>query len=179
MKHIYKYLLVLTLIIPFSCHAKVIKRRQMVVVTMENCHEVKSPKKPFILVLKRGEPYIESLVSCIERMDIESASVSGFGAIENPVVAAYNLKKQQYASKKFMGIYQLASLNGTISTNPKHEKVAHVHVVFCDTSYRAYGGHLMLGDCGITAEITIIPFPREMYREYDEDIGLDLIVPEK
>ncbi len=177
MKTIHKTILILFLSLPFSCQAVMPgKKAKMAAVTLDDCHKMKNPKKPFILILRRGEPFADSIIECIQRMNISSASVSGFGAIENPIVAAYNLRKRYYMQKEFPGIYQLASLNGTVSLSPKNQLVTHIHIVFTDPNYRAFGGHLMGGECGITAEITIIPLMGEIHREHDHDIGLDLMV---
>ncbi len=175
MKVLGKYLVVVLLAMPFMCDAKTKQKARTVVVDMDNCQELQSPTEPFILVLRKGEVVEKSIVECVQRMGIFSASVSGIGMIENPEVGTYNLKKRHYNTKVFPGVYQLASLNGTVTTSPRNLVVGHMHCVFVDSTFRAYGGHLQGGTVGVTMTITIIPFPREIFRQPDHDIGLDLI----
>lgn len=148
---------------------------QPVVVDMKTCDTLNSPKKPFVLVLHRGEPILSSIRECMQKGNIPSASFLGIGAIEETVVSEYNLEKQEYFERSFPGIHELVSLNGTTSLNEKEQTVAHVHVVFTDANYRALGGHLVSANVGVVVELTIIPFPKAINRSYDPETGLELM----
>ncbi len=152
---------------------------QPVVVDMKTCHSLNNPKKPFILVLHRGEPILASIRQCIEVANIPSASISAIGAIEDPVVSDYKLNRHEYIDKKFPGIHELVSLNGTTSYNEQGQTVAHIHIVFTDGNYRALGGHLTDGKVGVVVEVTITPLDKPILRAYNEEIGLELMQPTK
>ncbi len=157
------------------CAAQPKKKNKVVVVTTANCHLFKHPKTPFILVLKRGEPLKESIIECIEKMEIPSASVSGEGALQNPEVGIPTLDRKNFLKKKFAGVYVMVSLNGTVTQSSTNQTVAQIHVGFADADYRIFGGRLFSGEVGYTAEITIIPLPRPIIRKYDPQTGLGLL----
>lgn len=107
-----------------------------------------------------------------------SASLSGLGAIEDPELAYYNMETKKYETKKFPGIFEIASLNGNISFS-EGKLFPHIHVVIGNNQYQAFAGHLMRGIVGATLEITVVPLHRLLYRKFDPEIGLNLISIEK
>lgn len=130
--------------------------------------------QPFILVLKKGEKIINSLMHCAKEAHISAASFSGLGALENPTLAYYNIKNKKYQDKTFSGSYELASINGTLTMFEKKPYI-HAHVVLGDAKYSAKSGHLKESKVGATAEITIIPLKNNIMRKIDATTGLNVI----
>lgn len=149
----------------------------MSAIDTESCDKLKGVNSPFILVLHRGENITESLISCAQTMEIQSAAISGVGILENPVIAYFNLARKQYQNKTFTGIFELISLNGNLAKSD-NRLMAHLHVALGNDTYQVMGGHLLSAIVAITTEITIIPFKAPMIRKLDPDTGLHLISTE-
>lgn len=130
---------------------------------------------PFILVIHRGEQIIETILNCVQALEILSASISGLGALENPTIAYFNLHTKKYQDKNFSGIFELISLNGNIARAEDSSYISHVHVTLGNENYQVIGGHLQKAVVGVTAEITFIPFKGSMQRKLDADTGAKLI----
>ena len=62
-----------------------------------------------------GENLFESILRCADAANIQSAIISGLGALDDVNVAYYNLNTRQYQTKLFTGMYELVSLNGNIA----------------------------------------------------------------
>jgi len=141
------------------------------IVDTNSCHKLADTTKPFILNLHRGENLFQGILNCAEKIGLQSASISGLGALENPSVAFYHLHLKQYDTKVFDGIFELVSLNGNISfVDNKH--FAHIHAALGREDHSLFGGHLMDATVGVLAEITIIPLEGRIERHFIEQIGL-------
>ncbi|GEM_PF-567769 len=143
-------------------------------VNVGTCKKLAGTDKPFILVLKRKENVMHSIIRCATDAHITSAFLSGLGALESPTLGYYNLKEKRYQYKTFSGIYELIGLNGNL-TQVDNQPFAHVHVTLGDSHYAVIGGHLKNASVGATTEILFIPFVNPIHRELDGEIGLQLI----
>lgn len=133
-------------------------------------------EQPFILVLKRGENLFSSLTHFIVEANLQAASISGLGALDDVTIAFYHLDRKEYDTKLFHGGYELVSLNGNI-TRFENKPVIHIHAALGKEDYSVIGGHIMDATIGPTVELTIIPLPGKINRERSEDIGLNLMCP--
>ncbi len=133
-----------------------------------------NPESPFLLVVHRGENLHSVICECAKKLQLKSASLSGLGALENPVVAYYNLETKEYENKTFTGIYELISMDGNVGHDEK-DYIAHIHVALGDRSHNVVGGHLVDGIVGVTAEVTVMPFKGSFTRRMNCDLGLKLI----
>lgn len=148
--------------------------KPLVVVSPTTCAKLKNQTQPFILVLDKGTPINKAITQCAKDAELKGASITGLGAIENPRLAYYSLKKKQFLTHELMGVYELLSLDGNISlVNDK--PFAHLHAVVSDSNYNVNGGHLMSGDVGVTLEVSITPLSNKVVRSFNKDIGLNLI----
>jgi predicted DNA-binding protein with PD1-like motif len=129
---------------------------------------------PHMLILKRGDSVMDTILKYMDASKILTASLSGIGAVENPELAYYNMETKRYETKKFTGIFEVVSLNGNISFS-KEKLFPHIHVVIGNREYQTFAGHLMKGIVGATLEITVVPLSRIRYRKFDPEIGLDLL----
>lgn len=148
----------------------------MTAVNVKQCNQMIGKKEPFLLTLKRGQPLIESITSCAIQAQLAGASLSGIGAVENPILAYHNFDTKKYQYKNYRGIYELVSLDGTISMINGKQK-PHIHTAISNDQYDVFGGHLNEAFVAAYAEITIVPFQKALIRKYDNAMGMDLIVP--
>jgi len=71
-----------------------------------------------------------------------------------------------------------ASLNGNI-TNNSGKYYTHVHSVLADKQFHGIAGHVNSAKIGLTAEISITPFPANIDRVVDEKTGFGPIKTSK
>lgn len=129
---------------------------------------------PFMLVLKKNESLKEALIQYANAHALNSAALFGIGALRDPVLGIFNETTKKYYEKKFEGLFELLSLNGNL-TKAEGQFIAHLHVTLCDDEFRAFGGHLVSAEVGITAEILITPLAKTLTRSLDNETGLKLI----
>lgn len=129
--------------------------------------------RPFLLVMKRKDDILSTLLASFSKGSGKCWSISGIGAIENPTIAYYNLQTKQYEKKQYEGIFEIASLNGNISFF-QEKPIAHVHVVLGTQNHEAIAGHLVEGSVGVTLELTVVPLAKPRTRSFDQETGLNL-----
>ena len=139
-------------------------------VNLASCHKIANTE-PFILVIHKGESLVESLTKCAEIVKFPSASLSGLGALENPILGCYNLTTQKHEPKEFPGFYEMSNLVGNITQH--HGKyLAHIHVTLGDVYCATISGHLIDAPIGVIAEITIKPFATPIERELHPELQI-------
>lgn len=124
--------------------------------------------------LFRGEDAFASLVTLAEDHSWKCGFVSGIGAIENIELGAYDLENKKYIKKKFDGIHELTVLQGNFCILDGRP-FFHLHGMISDHECRAWGGHFFDFQVAVTCEIKIELFDREVTREFDDELGLNLI----
>ncbi len=135
---------------------------------------VYSDKQTYILRFDRGEEVLGHLQTFCTENEIKAGTFWGIGAAEGIELAEYNLEKKEYRSKNIDQMLEIASLTGNVAT--VDGKVAlHAHGVF-STLEEVHAGHVMKLTVGVTCEITLMALPGELKREYNEEIGLKLLV---
>ncbi|MEK9194529.1 MAG: PPC domain-containing DNA-binding protein [Patescibacteria group bacterium] len=112
----------------------------------------KQKNSEYVLVFKRGENYPSELIKFLKKKKIRSGFFFGLGALENPEISYYDLKKKRYLSRRFKGIFEVLSLVGNVAVLGK-ELVIHEHIVLGDRNYRVFGGHLKNAKIGGTLEV--------------------------
>ncbi|MHC4663140.1 MAG: PPC domain-containing DNA-binding protein [Planctomycetota bacterium] len=128
----------------------------------------------FFLKLEKGDEVIESLVSFAAKEKIESATISGIGAIEQVTLGYFDVEAREYEQKDFPFSMELGALVGNI-THLDGKPTVHAHATIGGPDLKAYTGHLFKGTVSVTGEILITKHPVKMERSFDEDIGLNLI----
>ena len=147
------------------------------VVDSHHCDRV-IKNRPFLLVLKRGEDFISTILHCVSQAKLSAAVVSGaVGALHDPTVAYFALSDKKYHSKKLPGDYEIVATNGNVGW-AKGKRFAHIHVALGGSDYRLYGGHLMTGKVAVVAELMITPLIKPAIRKYDASLHLMPITPE-
>ncbi len=128
-----------------------------------------------LLILKKDEKIIGSIIDYCQNNKIESAWVSAIGAVSEAETGLYDLSNKKYLKQKFTGSFEIASLSGNISKK-EDEIIAHIHAVFTNEEMKAFGGHLVDATVAATCEIYLTTFNEAITREFSDSIGLNLIV---
>ena len=105
---------------------------------------------------------------------ITLAEISGPGAVNDFTVGAFNTETKQYFSNTFKGIYEILSLTGTLTTK-EGKPYLHVHFVAGDEKGHVVGGHLNRATISATAEIIVRTIEGRVERQFNDEIGLNLV----
>ncbi|WP_438600519.1 PPC domain-containing DNA-binding protein, partial [Faecalibaculum rodentium] len=126
-----------------------------------------------VIRLDPGEELINSLLTACQEHDIHCAQITGIGAAKKITCGVFDPKTREYHSEKFKGIFEITSLNGTITTMDGG-LYPHIHVTFADEKYKVRGGHLNKCVISATAEIVLTILDMNIDRENSKEIGLNL-----
>jgi predicted DNA-binding protein with PD1-like motif len=126
-----------------------------------------------VLKLSKGEEVVESIVSFAKDHRITAASITGIGAVLDPVIGYYDLATKEYLREDLPGEYELVSLMGNISMKDD-DPVLHAHVVLGAPGF-VEAGHLFSATVLVTAELVIRTLDGALQRRLDAEIGLPLL----
>ena len=80
----------------------------------------------FLLRIKRGEKVIDSLKRFCQKIKIRSGFFYGLGALDEVILANYDVENKKYKEKKFGGSYELVNLVGNLAYF-QEEIIIHTH----------------------------------------------------
>ncbi len=132
----------------------------------------------WIIRIDKGEEIIETLKQFCKENKIKLGTISGIGATDRVTIGLFNAKHKQYHSKELIRDYEIISLSGNISTM-NEEIYLHLHISLSDSKYNAYGGHLTSAIISGTGEIVIEEIKNTVEREFNKELGLNLLFQEK
>jgi predicted DNA-binding protein with PD1-like motif len=127
-----------------------------------------------VICIDKGEEIIDQLKTICKKLDIKLGSITGIGATDKIVISLLNTKTKKYQSKEFIGDHEIASLVGNI-TMMNGEVYLHLHVTICNVEHKALGGHLTSAVISATFEGVIDIIDGQMNRDYNDDVGLNLL----
>lgn len=128
----------------------------------------------FVVRLDPGDEILTSLVKLCEDEGIALASITGIGAVGSVQLGVFDTEKKQYYSREYKGLYEIASLMGSITRKEKTPYL-HLHMVIGNPNNgECHGGHLGRAVISATGELIITEIPGEVERREDETIGLNL-----
>ncbi len=136
-----------------------------------------SIKQIHFLRLMKGEDLLESIMAYCYKNEISSGSVQGIGAIQNPSIGYFDLKKKEYFTNTYNFNAELVNCSGNVSKNKETgEIIIHLHMVVGDPKGQAFGGHVMSNNIiSVTGEFVILETEGTNYRVVDEDFKLMLL----
>ena len=126
-----------------------------------------------ILRMDRGEEIQEQLKLVCQREQVQLASVSALGAVDDFTVGVFHTDSKHYAANRFTGAYEIVSLTGTVTTKDG-DYYAHLHMSAGDERGQVFGGHLNSARVSATCEMVVHILPGRVERRFDEEIGLNL-----
>ena len=119
------------------------------------------------------ESVMDSLIAISKKLNLKSGWISGIGAIEGALIGMYDIRKKKYDKKQFTEEYELISFNGNI-TIKNDEPFVHAHIVFSDSEYKAFGGHLFETKISVAGEFIIHKSNKIIKRRMYQPVGLPL-----
>ncbi len=135
---------------------------------------IKNMGGAYYIRIDKGEEIVENLKSFCNQFDVQSGLISGLGSVTKAELGLYDLERKEFLKKDFHGIYEIASLNGNISSM-NGQPYIHIHAVLSDSECKTYGGHFAMGVVGATCEIIVTPFKNVADRFFSDEIGLNLL----
>ena len=128
----------------------------------------------WVLVLRRGEPVVATVLGWVEREQIASGSLSGLGSIRDAELGYYDLDKREYLRRRWPGDMEVVNLTGNLARRDG-QPVLHAHATLSGPDFAAVGGHLFEATVAVTLELEVRPGADAVRRAPDEETGLNLI----
>ena len=135
----------------------------------------KQTDKGLLVVLKRGEEVMSSLVAVCNEVGVTSGTAQFIGAIRDPVLGYYDVDEKVYTKQQFSGSFELVSFSGTITTTDDGGAFLHAHVTLGAPDFSVVAGHLFEARVSATVEGVVSPLPLSVNRVLDSDVGLALM----
>lgn len=128
----------------------------------------------YLIRLFKNEKILETLQSFCMEKTVKSGFINALGAVSFATLGYYNLSKKKYLWRDFGGDFEVTSLIGNIAI--LEDKVfIHAHVNLSNRNFGVFGGHLKEAIVGATLEVMLIPGEGAVIREFDDEIGLNLL----
>jgi predicted DNA-binding protein with PD1-like motif len=128
----------------------------------------------FIVHVQKNEDVVTKLKELCKTEDIKVASVSGIGAANLIEIGLFNTTTKEYKTKVLEGMYEITSLLGNVTTKDG-EVYLHLHINVSDENINVFGGHLVKCVISATSEIVLSKIDGVVEREFNEEIGLNLL----
>lgn len=123
---------------------------------------------------ERGEEVHTALKEIALKEDIKLASISALGATDDFTIGVYKVDDKSYTELNFKGIFEILSINGTITTKDG-EYYPHLHISVADNKGYGFGGHLIESNISVTCEMVIDIIDGRVDRKMDDEIGINLL----
>lgn len=125
--------------------------------------------------LDADEEICAALLQLAKTEQIDTASITGIGAVKEAEIGSYNFESKQFESLKLHGSYELSSLMGNL-TRKNNVPDLHLHTVLGDSLHNEnHSGHLLSATVSAVAEIFIILYDGKTERRYDPERGYDIL----
>jgi len=121
-----------------------------------------------------GDEIVSVLTQFATDNGIASGTVTGIGAVKDPILGYFDLPTGKYLRKEFDGNYELLNLTGNFARLDSNI-IVHCHATISDSNCVVFGGHLFRGEIAVTGEFYIYPGGIEVNRGPDDKTGLNLI----
>ena len=128
----------------------------------------------YVVRLDKGEEIVQTVTKFCREEGISLGQISGIGAIEKMEIGYFQVSTKEYHTKTLEGDMEILGLSGNISTM-KGDTYIHFHIVISDENLNSFGGHLNSAVISATGEIIIDVIEGSIDREFNEEIGLNLI----
>lgn len=127
----------------------------------------------YLMVLRQGDNIIQELEKLAVIENIPSANFTGMGFV-NMTFGFYDFEAKKFNPKEFKDV-EMASMHGTIAWQEGKPSI-HAHGTVTDSTFRAYGGHILLGIVSTgSAEIFIIVHDKKFERIKEKALGANVL----
>ncbi|MDD5016872.1 MAG: DNA-binding protein [Eubacteriales bacterium] len=137
--------------------------------------EYKRFDNKIIARVDKGEEILCELERICEKENIKHATVSAIGAVSFAEIGCFDTNEKKYYSTKYAGIYEITSLEGTVSAMDGKTYI-HIHAAIAGIDNRVIGGHLSHAVVSATCEMVIDIMNGEVSRAFSPEIGLNLLI---
>lgn len=124
--------------------------------------------------IDKGEEIISKVMEICEKENIKLANINALGAVDEIVIGLFDTGEKKYYSEKFTGDFEIVSLTGSITTK-NGELYNHLHISVGDREYNVRGGHLNSAVVSATCELFIHIINGMVEREFNDEVGLNLL----
>jgi len=129
-------------------------------------------KRSYLVRLDYGKDLVDQLSSFLEKEGVQTAYVSGIGAVKNAEIGYYDQKKKEYVKRRVEEELEILSLSGNVSLKDGRP-YPHIHVVLGKDG-NVYAGHLFSAEV-FACEIFLLVLDGEVaVRDFDSLTGLFL-----
>jgi hypothetical protein len=129
----------------------------------------------FVIKLGKDDRIIENLVKFCAKEKIKAGHFEGIGGVSMAEVAYFSPQDKQYHAKVFdRPPMEVLSLKGNASLSEGKIKI-HAHMLFSDSSFGVFGGHLNEAAVWPMCEIIFMPLKKTLARKRDEETGLFML----
>lgn len=124
--------------------------------------------------IDKGEEIVSKIKELCNIEKIKLGIISAIGACNLIEIGLFNVNTREYKTEIFEGMYEITSLSGNITVKDG-ESYLHMHVNFSDETNTVRGGHFVRANVSAACEVIITVIAGEVSREFDQEIGLNLL----
>ena len=124
--------------------------------------------------LDPGEEAPRDLLSAAERIGLDTASVSGIGAVDRASLAYFDIVEKRYLEIRLEEPLEVVSLLGNLCI-VEGRPFVHAHMIVSRRSGETLGGHLVSARVSVTLEIVLARIDVTATRRFDPRWGLKLL----
>lgn len=128
----------------------------------------------YLLRFDPGEDVLASLKDFCREYEVFGGFFSGIGAICDLELAFYDLEEKKYRVERFEEDLEIVSLSGNVSVKDA-ERIIHAHGSFADENFEVIGGHVKKLVVSATCELMLENVGDRFVREYQPNLGLNLL----
>lgn len=127
-----------------------------------------------VVRLDKGEEVIETIKSLCQKENIKLASFLGIGAVRHAELRYFDPETKKYHDQLFEKSCEAAPISGNI-TQMNGEVYLHFHASLGGAGFETAAGHLKSAVVSATFEAVIDMAEGIVERQFNEDIGLNLL----
>ena len=131
-------------------------------------------ERGYTIRLDRGEEIVATLGRFLAEQRISAGALTAIGAVDQAELGLFSMRDRQYWRRRFDGEYEIVALTGNV-TVMDGKPFCHLHILLSDEDYKVIGGHLFEARVGVTCEIDLAVYGRELRRSRDETTTLNLM----
>lgn len=128
----------------------------------------------YLLRFSRDEEIVAGLANFCAMEHIGAGFFSGVGMAREVILSWYNLDKKEYTDQEVKEGMEIIALSGNVS-KMQGKIIVHCHGGFSDATMTVRAGHVKKLIVSATCEIVFQSLGSRIEREYDEEIGLNLL----
>jgi predicted DNA-binding protein with PD1-like motif len=131
-------------------------------------------KNFYLLKILKGQKINQTINAFCTKEAKNGGFFIGLGAVDEVILAHYNIVRKKYSQKKIKKPLELVNLVGNVCFFKK-EIVVHSHATLADKELNTISGHLVEARVSGACEIIFFPFNQKIKKIYDRATGLKLV----